>query len=105
MDQTTFETLAERALAAFADAIEAALDDADVEHGGGILTVTLADRRQFVVNRHATNRQIWLSSPISGAHHYDPAEGRWRDSRGGADLAEQLAADLRAATGVAVTLG
>jgi frataxin len=105
MDQTTFETLAERALAAFADAIEAALDDVDVDYSGGILTITLADRRQFVVNRHAANRQIWLSSPVSGAHHYDPIGERWRDSRGGADLPERLTDDLRAATGVAIALG
>lgn len=105
MDQTTFETLADRLLEAFAHAIEAALDDAEVELQGGILTIELDDGRQFVINKHGPSRQIWLSSPVSGAHHYDPAEGRWRDSRDGSDLAGRLADDLRAASGTAIDLG
>lgn len=105
MDEGDFETLAERALQAFARVIEESGADVDVELQGGILTLELADGRQYVINRHLANRQIWLSSPLSGARHYDPAGGRWRDTRDGSDLAARLAAELAAATGTPVDLG
>jgi frataxin len=105
MDETAFETLADRTLEAFARTIEDALEDAEVELVGGILTIALDDGRQYVINRHGANRQIWLSSPVSGAHHYDSAAGRWRDTRDGSDLAVRLAEELSAAGGNAVDLG
>lgn len=105
MDEGDFETLADGTLAAFAKAIEETGADVDVELQGGILTLELADRRQYVINRHVANRQIWLSSPISGARHFDPLGGRWCDTRDGSDLAARLADELAAATGTPVDLG
>jgi frataxin len=58
------------------------------------MTVALADGRQFVLNKHAPNRQLWLSSPVSGAHHFVPADGGWRSTRGPETLAGLLAAEL-----------
>ncbi len=106
MDEAAFETLAARTLEALASAIEDAGGDLEVELQGGVLTIELADGRQFVVNRHAANRQIWLSSPVSGAGHYAPdrATGRWRDTRNGGDLSARLAEELTALTGTSVAL-
>jgi frataxin len=101
---TQFETLAERALQAMAEAIEASGADVEVDFIGGILTVELADGRQFVVNKHAGMRQIWLSSPISGARHYRPDKARWTDTRDGSDLGARLGEELTAATGTPVRL-
>jgi frataxin len=49
-----------------------------------------------VINKHTPNRQIWLSSPISGAAHFalDPASGQWRSTRGTAVLHDLLASEL-----------
>jgi frataxin len=100
MDEREFETLAEQTLRAFMARIEDSLD-VDVDLRGGILTIELDDGRQYVLNKHAPNRQLWLSSPLSGASHYghDPATGGWRSTRGGPPLAELLAAELAQLTG------
>ncbi|MBV8535593.1 MAG: iron donor protein CyaY, partial [Alphaproteobacteria bacterium] len=78
----------------------------DVELRGGILTLELEDGRQYVINKHTPNRQIWLSSPVSGAAHFvhDPQGGVWRSTRGDAQLHSLLAAELSALSGQAVEL-
>ncbi|HEX9465364.1 MAG TPA: iron donor protein CyaY [Alphaproteobacteria bacterium] len=100
MDESTFESLAEETLAKLEARIEDSLD-VDVELRGGILTIELDDGRQYVINKHMPNRQIWLSSPVSGAAHFDyePASRTWRSTRGGALLHDLLARELTAATG------
>ncbi len=105
MDDSTFESLADRTLAGLQAGIEAALDDADVDLRGGILTIELEDGRQYVINKHTPNRQIWVSSPLSGASHfaYDPATKRWRSTRGEALLHDLLATELATVTGRDVT--
>lgn len=100
MDERAFETMAAETLKRLAERLEAALaDDLDVELRGGILTLELEDGRQFVVNKHAPNREIWLSSPVSGAHHFAAATAGWRSTRATETLAERLAADLATVLG------
>jgi frataxin len=96
MSQSVFESLADSLLAALEEGIGA---HADAELQGGILTVE-GDAKSgggtWVVNKHAPTRQIWLSSPQSGARHYafDAASGQWKDTRGGPDLLAHLSAEL-----------
>src|SRR3954470_20945561 len=98
MDDSSFETLADRTLADLQARIETALEDADadIDLRGGILTIELEDGRQYVINKHMPNRQIWVSSPVSGAAHfsYDAAAEKWRSTRGGAVLHDLLATEL-----------
>jgi frataxin len=111
-DQSRFDALADAFLSGLAERVEDALDSVEVDLINGILTIETEDRRSFVINKHGPNRQIWLSSPISGAHHFDadlspdsPGAGkRWIATRSGADLIAVLAADLSSATGETVTL-
>ena len=80
-------------------------DELDVDLQGGILTIELATGGQYVINKHAPNRQIWLSSPVSGASHFGHEPGRgWISTRGGAVLHELLAQELSAATGTRISL-
>jgi frataxin len=108
MDSSAFETAADALLAELQTKIEAALDAADpeVELRGGILTVVLDDGRQFVINKHAPTRQIWVSSPVGGAAHYAWDEGAkiWRSTRSESELRASLAADLAQASGLPVIL-
>ena len=94
IDESGFDTLAEQWLERLSRALEEASDDIDVELLGGVLTAELADGRTFVLNKHAPLRQLWLSSPLSGASHFDHAEGSWRSTRGGRDLAATLVEDF-----------
>jgi frataxin len=106
MDDSTFESLADRTLARLQTQIEEALDEVDVDLRGGILTLELDDGRQYVINKHMPNRQIWMSSPISGASHFahDAASGTWRSTRGNERLHDMLATELASATGHDLTL-
>lgn len=92
MADIPFESLADSLLAALEEGIG---QHADAELQGGVLTIE-GDEGVWLVNKHAPTRQIWLSSPRSGARHYafDGASGQWRDTRGGADLLSALTAEL-----------
>lgn len=95
MTDTAFETLADSLL----DTLEAALgDSADAERQGSVLTIETDDGSTWVINKHAPTRQVWLSSPRSGARHYDfdASSGQWKDTRGGQDLLTVLGAELGA---------
>ncbi len=102
MEESAFQAAAESTLTRLYTVIDETLgDDVDAELRGGILTLELVDGSQYVINRHGPTRQLWLSSPVSGAAHfdYDEAARSWRSTRGGPPLAERLAAELAAATG------
>ena len=92
MTHSAFETLADSLLATHEEALA---DHVDAELQGGILTVE-GDAGTWIVNKHAPTRQIWLSSPVSGARHYayDAGVGQWQDTRGGGDLLTVLGAEL-----------
>ena len=86
--------------------IEAVGDQLDVDLQDGILTIELDSGGQYVINKHAPNRQIWMSSPVSGASHFDSdGHGGWVGTRGAGTLAAMLSAELAAATGETVDLG
>ena len=92
MSDSAFESLANSLLAALEEGIGAHVD---AELQGGILTVD-GDDGTWVVNKHAPTRQIWVSSPKSGARHYafDAGSGQWRDTRGGGELLATLSDEL-----------
>jgi len=103
-EQSRFEATADALLSDLAERIEAAAESLEVDLINGILTIETEDGRSFVLNKHGPNRQIWLSSPISGAAHFDAVGERWIATRGGGDLMAILSADLSAATGLPVSL-
>ena len=97
LTESEFERLAGALLEHMAQSLEEALgDDAEVDLEGGILTIALETGGRYVINKHTPNRQIWVSSPKSGASHYgfDAAQEGWRDTRSGRSLEDALAGDL-----------
>jgi len=110
MNQAEFERRAAEILDSLFEQIEEQLGDwLDVEMNGGILQIELPDGGAYVINKHAPNREIWLSSPKSGAWHFAPVEtaadgGAWRSTRGSEELTALLAGELAAASGRAVSL-
>ncbi len=97
MTDAEFERLASARLAHLADVLERGLAEAaDVDYQGGILTVALEQGGEYVLNKHAPNRQIWLSSPRSGASHFafDAARNAWISTRSGRALGTVLAEEL-----------
>lgn len=94
------DPVTEQAFASLADDLLASLEEAigakdDAELQGGVLTIR-GDAGTWLVNKHSPTRQIWLSSPKSGARHFafDGASGLWRDTRGAGDLLSTLSDEL-----------
>lgn len=72
LTENDFHRHADAMLAHMQEVIEQADEDAvlDVELQQGTLTVTLPDGRQYLINKHAASRQLWLASPLSGGLHF-----------------------------------
>ena len=105
MNQVEFERRAAQALESLFEQIDEQLGDwLDVEMAGGILQIGLPDGGAYVINKHAPNREIWLSSPRSGAWHFAADENAWRSTRGTEELTALLSGELAAASGRAVRL-
>lgn len=110
LSENEFEQMAAALLGRLAEAIEGAeADGIDVELQGPVLTVEIeagAGRKggTFVISKHAPTRQIWLSSPVSGASHYAFDGRAWLSTRDGAELFGRLAGELAEAAGIDVDL-
>jgi frataxin len=108
MSESAFHPLADEALEEIALAIETHLDDRiDVEQQEGVLTLDMEDGGQYLINKHAPNRQIWLSSPKSGAWHFacSGPGASWTSTRdAGTTLGTLLRQEIGAATGVYLDL-
>jgi frataxin len=107
MDKIPFEARADATLARLLEAVEAAAgDDVDAELVGGILTLELESGGTYQINKHAANREIWLSSPVSGAWHFawSEGDGAWRATKGGERLEDLLARDLSQSLGTVIAI-
>ncbi len=95
LEESEFIKLAEETLGRYLSVIEETEpDNMDADLQDGVLTLEFDDGRVYIVNRHVPLRQIWLSSPLSGAGHFDYRDGKWIASRDGRNLAETLSAEL-----------
>ncbi|XP_038900573.1 frataxin, mitochondrial [Benincasa hispida] len=47
------------------------IDGFDVDYGNEVLTLRLGNLGTYVLNKQTPNRQIWLSSPLSGPSRFD----------------------------------
>lgn len=51
---------------------DSADNSANILHSqSGVMTITHSDKGTYVINKQPPNKQIWLSSPISGPKRYD----------------------------------
>lgn len=44
----------------------------------------------YVLNKQTPNKQIWLSSPISGPSRFEQSDGKWKHYRTQEDILEML---------------
>lgn len=103
-EKDEYETIAEATLTRIATRIEDALEDLDVEMNSGVLTIELPNGRQYVLNKQRPTRQIWLSSPESGAWHFVRRDdGRWISTRGERSLTALLAEEFGRIGGVPIS--
>lgn len=80
--------------------------DVDCEYSAGVLTLYFPPNGTYVLNKQPPNKQIWLSSPVSGPKRYDYVKnkggrgGDWVYSRDGSRLSELLKRELGVDVGV-----
>lgn len=67
----------------------------------GVLKIYIPENGHYVINKQKPNKQIWLSSPISGPKRYDLINGKWITLRDGTALTELLEEEI--STGIAQT--
>lgn len=84
-------TIAMHTLQEYADKLE---NDFDLDIDGDFLKIT-HPKGQFLLNYHPTLNQLWLASPLSGAHHFHYTV-EWLCTRSGKSLSEILQNDLYA---------
>ena len=77
-----------------ADELSDERDDVEVELSSGVLTLKIAETGTWVLNKQVPNKQIWLSSPLSGPCRYEHVDGTWTHTRDGSSLAELLEREL-----------
>ncbi|KAK9354704.1 hypothetical protein V1505DRAFT_373484 [Lipomyces doorenjongii] len=72
----------------------------DVELAQGVLTLILPPHGTYVINKQPPNKQIWLSSPISGPKRYDLIDSQWTDHRDGTTMGNLLRHEISEVLGV-----
>ncbi|KAL3615243.1 hypothetical protein CASFOL_040904 [Castilleja foliolosa] len=65
---STIHDLLEK-LEEYGDSVE--IDGFDVDYGNEVLTLKLGSLGTYVINKQTPNRQIWMSSPVSGPSRFD----------------------------------
>ena len=77
-----------------ADELSDERDDVECELSSGVLTLKIAGTGTWVLNKQVPNRQLWLSSPVSGPCRYEYVDGTWTHTRDGSSLSELLEREL-----------
>lgn len=60
--------------------------DIDSARTGGMITMTLPNRSQLIVNAQPPLHELWLAARKGGFHFRLAADGRWLDTRSGAEF-------------------
>lgn len=82
------------------------IDGFDVDYGNEVLTLKLGNRGTYVINKQTPNRQIWMSSPVSGPSRFDwdQSSQSWIYRRTKANLQKILEEELEKLCGSAINL-
>lgn len=106
LSERDFELVCEETLDSlndvFEDLAESDLtsDDYDVLFANGVITVQMGSGHgTYVINKQTPNKQIWLSSPISGPKRYDFKEGTWIYKHDGVSLHDTLTMEVSSMLG------
>lgn len=69
-------------------------DDADIDEDGESLTIEFDNGQTWLINIQSHHQEVWLSSPLTGAHHYKLTQGKWLNTRDDSELRTVLLAEL-----------
>ncbi|KAI3812203.1 hypothetical protein L1987_16910 [Smallanthus sonchifolius] len=82
------------------------IDGFDIDYGNQVLTVKFGSLGTYVLNKQTPNRQIWMSSPVSGPSRFDwdPTTEAWIYRRTKAKLLETLESEIKQLCGDPIKL-
>ncbi len=91
MNESEFHQRVDAMLLAIEEAIDDSEADLDYENAAGILTLTLENDSQIIINRQSPVMQLWLAAR-SGGYHFDWSDeaGGWVRDSDGAGFVEML---------------
>ncbi|KAL4620273.1 hypothetical protein ACB092_06G141400 [Castanea dentata] len=111
LQEDEFHTLANSTIHHFLEKLEeygdnVEIDGFDVDYGNEVLTLKLGDLGTYVLNKQTPNRQLWLSSPVSGPSRFDWDQNAqtWVYRRTKADLLKILESELEQLCGEPINL-
>jgi iron donor protein CyaY len=94
ISSNNLEVIARKTLNHVADQLESQTS-LDIDLQGLQLTVCGDMHQTFLLNFHGPTHQMWLSSPVTGAHHFHWDGTMWVSTRTATPLNEILSADIR----------
>eukprot|EP00304_Pavlova_gyrans_P012114 CAMPEP_0206052504 /NCGR_PEP_ID=MMETSP1466-20131121/33914_1 /ASSEMBLY_ACC=CAM_ASM_001126 /TAXON_ID=44452 /ORGANISM="Pavlova gyrans, Strain CCMP608" /LENGTH=166 /DNA_ID=CAMNT_0053427659 /DNA_START=1 /DNA_END=501 /DNA_ORIENTATION=+ len=109
LDPNVYHRVAGRTLEHIQECLEAYVDDSDddsdVDFSGDVLNYEVDGRGTFVLNKQGPNKQIWLSSPLTGPMRFDLCleAADWLRTRDHKPLGDILAADIEQLAGRPIT--
>ena len=89
VEENTYLRLTNETLESISDKFNELIEDHEKLAGGditlsdGVLTVKLSQFGIYVLNKQTPNKQIWLSSPVSGPYRYDISQVERAGRKGG----------------------
>lgn len=109
LSETAFNDIIDDILISIEDSIEELTDvtdlDIDYETSGGILTITLPNHSQIIINRQITTQQLWVAAKSGGFHlNFDNEKQQWINSIDQRDLNTLLNDCLTAQTSITINL-
>jgi CyaY protein len=105
MTESEFNRRIDDTLLAIEEAVDASGAEIDYENVGGVLTLTLENGTQVIVNRQTPVRQLWVAARSGGFHfEFDNNCDEWHRVSDQAELFAVLSEVITAQGGEAVTL-
>lgn len=90
MTETELDQNVSEVIMQIEDALDELDNDIDFETSAGILTITLENKSQIIINRQISAMQLWLAAKSGGYHfNYNESKG-WLDDRSGETFQEVL---------------
>ena len=75
--------------------------DIDTHRNGGLLELSFPNRSKIIINTQPPLHELWLAAK-AGGYHFAYREGRWLDTREGAEFFALLAREASAQAGLAL---
>ena len=75
--------------------------DIDSQRTGGLLELSFPAGSKIVINLQPPLHEIWLAAR-QGGYHFKHVDGRWRDTKDGAEFFERLSREASAQAGKAL---